>query len=150
VWHFVNQYRSGGKVRLFGGSDGYADGEQRRDFISVEDVVRVNLEFLDHPERSGIYNVGTGTAATFNAMAAATINACRETDGEAALPFAELHRAGAIEYIEFPTGLRGKYQSFTQADISRLRAAGYTAPMLTIEDGVQRCVRDLANATGNT
>ncbi|HTP46701.1 MAG TPA: ADP-glyceromanno-heptose 6-epimerase [Casimicrobiaceae bacterium] len=149
VWHFFNQYRRDGKVRLFEGSDGYAAGEQRRDFVSVEDVVRANLDFLDHPQRSGIYNLGAGAAASFNAVAAATINACRATEGQESLPFAELHRSGAIEYIEFPPELAGKYQSFTEADLSRLRSAGYAAPMLTIEDGVPRCVRSLlAKASG--
>jgi ADP-L-glycero-D-manno-heptose 6-epimerase len=143
VWHFFNQYRNEGKVRLFEGSGGYAAGEQRRDFISVEDVVRVNLEFLDHPQRSGIYNLGSGAASTFNAMATATINACRAVDSLEALPFEELHRAGAIEYIGFPPALAGKYQSFTQADLTRLRAAGCMAPMLTLEEGVPRAVRAL-------
>jgi ADP-L-glycero-D-manno-heptose 6-epimerase len=143
VWHFFSEYRNDGKVRLFEGSDGYAAGEQRRDFISAEDVVRVNLDFLDHPQRSGIFNVGTGAASTFNAVAAATINACREVDKQKHLPFAELHRLGAIEYIGFPPALRGKYQSFTQADVSRLRATDYTAPMLSVEEGVRGCVRAL-------
>jgi ADP-L-glycero-D-manno-heptose 6-epimerase len=143
VWHFFNQYRASGKVQLFEGSGGYAAGEQRRDFVSVEDVVRVNLDFLDHPERSGIYNVGTGAAATFNAVATATINACRAADGAPPLPFEELHRAGAIEYIAFPPALAGKYQSFTQADLSRLRASGYAAPLLPVEEGVARCVSSL-------
>jgi ADP-L-glycero-D-manno-heptose 6-epimerase len=143
VWHFFTQYRALGKVQLFEGSGGYAAGEQRRDFVSVEDVVKVNLDFLDHPERSGIWNLGTGTAATFNAVAAATINACRTANGQPALPFAELHRADAIEYIGFPPELAGKYQSFTEADLSRLRAAGYSAPLLQVEEGVPRCVRAL-------
>jgi ADP-L-glycero-D-manno-heptose 6-epimerase len=148
VWHFFNQYRAGGTVRLFEGSGGYAAGEQRRDFVSVEDVVKVNLDFLDHPERSGIWNLGTGTAATFNAVAAATINACRDADGQPALSFAELHRAGAVEYIAFPPELAGKYQSFTEADVSRLRRAGYSAPMLAVEEGVTRCVRALLSREG--
>ena len=143
VWHFFNQYRASGKVQLFEGSGGYAAGDQCRDFVSVEDVVKVNLDFLDHPERSGIYNLGTGTAATFNTVATATINACRAADGAPALPFAELHRAGAIEYIAFPSALAGKYQSFTQADLSRLRDAGYAAPLLQVEGGVARCVKAL-------
>ena len=143
VWHFFNQYRASGKVQLFEGSGGYAAGDQCRDFVSVEDVVRVNLDFLDHPERSGIYNLGTGTVATFNAIATATINACRAAEGASALPFAELHRAGAIEYIAFPSALAGKYQSFTQADLSRLRNAGYAAPMLQVEEGVAHCVKAL-------
>ena len=73
VWHLFNQYRANGKVQLFEGSGGYAAGEQRRDFVSVEDVIKVNLDFLDHSERSGIWNLGTGRATTFNAVAAATI-----------------------------------------------------------------------------
>jgi ADP-L-glycero-D-manno-heptose 6-epimerase len=146
VWHFFNQYRDTGKVQLFQGSGGYAAGEQRRDFISVDDVIKVNLDFLDHPQRSGIFNVGTGSAASFNAVAAATINACRAADGAAALSFDELHRTGAIEYIGFPAGLASRYQSFTQADVGRLRAAGYTAPMATIEQGVASYVRSLLAA----
>src|SRR6266571_845320 len=150
VWHFFNQYRASGKLQLFEGSGGYAAGEQRRDFVSIEDVVKVNLDFLDHPERSGIWNLGTGRATTFNAVAAATINACRLVDGQPPLPFADLHRAGAVEYIGFPPALSGKYQSFTEADLSQLRAAGYTAPMLPVEEGVARCVRGLlASASGS-
>jgi ADP-L-glycero-D-manno-heptose 6-epimerase len=143
VWHFFNQYRAGGKVQLFEGSGGYAAGEQQRDFVSVEDVVAVNLDFLDHPERSGIFNLGTGVAATFNTVAAATINACRDADGAAPLAFDALHRAGAVEYIAFPPGLAAKYQNYTQADIGRLRNAGYAAPMQNVEAGVPRCVRAL-------
>jgi len=77
AFHFFNQYRASGKVRLFEGSGGYADGEQRRDFVSVEDAVAVNLYFLDHPRQSGIFNVGTGAAQSFNDVAVATVNACR-------------------------------------------------------------------------
>ncbi|HTS23861.1 MAG TPA: ADP-glyceromanno-heptose 6-epimerase [Casimicrobiaceae bacterium] len=143
VWHFFNQYRAKGNVRLFEGSGGYAAGEQRRDFVSVEDVVRVNLDLLDHPQRSGIWNLGTGKASSFNEVAAATINACRVADGQPALGFAELHRAGAVEYIPFPPDLAGKYQSFTEADLSRLRASGYEAPMLAVDEGVARAVRAL-------
>jgi ADP-L-glycero-D-manno-heptose 6-epimerase len=147
VWHFFNQYRAAGKVQLFEGSGGFAAGEQRRDFVSVEDVVKVNLDFLDHPERSGIWNVGSGKATTFNAVAAAAINACRVADGQSVLPFAELHRAGAIGYIGLPPALAGKYQSFTEADLARLRAAGYTAAFLPVEEGVARCVRALLAST---
>jgi len=143
VWHFFNQYRSTGKVQLFEGSGGYDAGEQRRDFISIDDVIKVNLDFLDHPQRSGIFNVGTGSAASFNAVAAATINACRAADGMPVLSFEELHRTGAIEYIGFPPGLAGRYQSFTEADLTRLRAAGYAAPMLKVEEGVANCVKAL-------
>src|SRR3989442_658310 len=140
VWHLFNQYRASGKVQLFEGSGGYAAGEQRRDFVSVEDVVKVNLDFLDHPNRSGIFNVGTGSATTFNAVATATINACRAVDGAPPLRFEDLHRSGAIEYIAFPAGLAARYQSATQADLSRLRTAGYAAPMLRVDEGVPGCV----------
>ena len=148
VWHFFQQYRATGKVQLFEGSGGYAAGEQRRDFISVDDVVKVNLYFLDHPHRSGIFNVGTGRAATFNAVAAATINACRAAEQAPPLPFEELHRAGAIEYVAFPAGLAARYQSFTQADLTRLRAAGYAAPIADVESGVAGCVSALLAQSG--
>jgi len=143
VWHFFNQYRQSGKVQLFEGSGGYAAGEQRRDFISVDDVVAANLDFLNHPNRSGIFNLGTGAAATFNAVAAATINACRQAEGAEPMAFEALHRAGAIEYIALPSGLAAKYQSFTQADVGGLRDAGYKAAFLGIDEGVPRCVHAL-------
>jgi len=143
VWHFFNQYRSTGKVQLFEGSGGFAAGEQQRDFVSVDDVVAVNLDFLDHGERSGIFNLGTGSAATFNAVAEATVNACRSVEAAPPMPFLDLHRSGAIEYIAFPPGLAQKYQSYTRADVSRLRQAGYAAPFLAVDEGVARCVRTL-------
>jgi ADP-L-glycero-D-manno-heptose 6-epimerase len=143
VWHFFQQYRAASKVQLFEGSGGYAAGEQRRDFVSVDDVVQVNLDFLDRPERSGIFNLGSGNATTFNAVATATINACRAAEALAPLPFEALHRAGAIEYIALPGALAGKYQSYTQADLGRLRAAGYAAPMRGTEQGVTACVQAL-------
>jgi ADP-L-glycero-D-manno-heptose 6-epimerase len=148
AWHFYHQYRSEGRVKLFEGTGGYGNGEQRRDFVSVEDVVRVNLHFLDRPDRSGIFNVGSGGAATYNRMAAATINACRARDGADALSLPELIAAGMIEYVPFPPALAGKYQSYTEADLSRLRAVGYKAPMLAVEEGVARYVDWLAGAPG--
>jgi ADP-L-glycero-D-manno-heptose 6-epimerase len=147
VWHFFNQYRGAGQVRLFNGSGGYADGEQRRDFVSVEDCVRVNLFLLDHPGRSGIFNVGTGAAQSFNDVAVATVNACRKARGEAPLGLAALRERGAIQYIPFPDDLKGRYQSFTQADIAALRSAGYDVPFLGVEEGVARyCQYLLARA----
>jgi len=140
VWHFHRQYAAEGRVRLFEGSGGYAAGEQRRDFVSVDDVVSVNLDFLDHPERCGIFNVGTGKAATYNAVAGATINACRAASGKPRQSVAELVATGAISYIPFPAALAGKYQSFTEADLTRLRTAGYAAPMQGIDEGVPRYV----------
>ena len=141
--HFYEQYRREGRVRLFQGSGGYPDGEQRRDFVHVDDVVDVNLDFWKHPGRSGIFNLGTGSAAPFNAVAVATINACRNVAGDPPRTLAELQRDGAIEYAPMPDALVGKYQSFTQADLTRLRAAGYGSPMLTVDKGVARYVESL-------
>lgn len=138
AWHLFNQYRAEGKVKLFVGSGGYADGEQRRDFISVEDVVKVNIHFLERPRRSGIYNVGTGRAQSFNDVAETVINACRSAAGQPALARAELKAQGAIEYIAFPAALQGKYQSFTEADVTALRAAGYDAAFLAVAEGIGR------------
>lgn len=138
AFHFFNQYRSTGSVRLFEGSGGYGHGDQRRDFVSVEDVVKINLFFLDNPGKSGIFNVGTGAAQSFNDVAVATINACREAGGETPLSLAEMQQQGVIHYIPFPEDLRGKYQSYTQAEIAALRAAGYAEPLLSVEQGVKR------------
>jgi ADP-L-glycero-D-manno-heptose 6-epimerase len=140
AFHFFNQYLAEGRVRLFEGSAGYGPGEQIRDFVSVEDVVRVNLFFLDNPGVSGIFNVGSGRAESFNEMARATINAVRRARGEKALTLEELRAAKAIEYIAFPPQLVGKYQSFTQADLAALRGAGYRDPFLAVEEGVARYV----------
>ncbi len=136
AWHFFNQYRKEGKVRPFQGSGGYADGEQRRDFIAVEDVVKVNLWFLDHPQARGIFNVGTGRAQSFNDVAVATVNACRQAAGDSVLGLAEMCAKGLIEYRAFPEMLLGKYQHFTQANIGALHQAGYAEPFLTVEQGV--------------
>ena len=145
--HFFNQYRGAGHVRLFTGSGGYGDGEQRRDFVSVEDCVRINLYFLDHPGRSGIFNAGTGNAQSFNDVAVATVNTCRKAKGESPLTLAAMRERGIVQYIPFPEDLKGRYQSYTQADVSALRAAGYSAPLLTVEQGVARyCQKLLARA----
>ena len=134
--HFFNQYRGAGHVRLFTGSGGYGDGEQRRDFVSVEDCVRINLFFLDHPGRSGIFNAGTGNAQSFNDVAVATVNTCRKAKGESPLTLAAMRERGIVQYIPFPEDLKGRYQSYTQADVSALRAVGYSPPFLTVEQGV--------------
>lgn len=145
--HFFDEYRRDRRVRLFAGSGGFPDGEQRRDFVHVDDVVAVNLDFWRHPQRSGIFNLGTGTAASFNAVAVAAINACRRAEGEPPRSLGELQREEAIEYVPMPDALAGRYQSFTQADISRLRAAGYTAPMDGAERGVARYVESLMSVS---
>ncbi|HKP67217.1 MAG TPA: ADP-glyceromanno-heptose 6-epimerase [Casimicrobiaceae bacterium] len=146
AYHFFNQYRAEGRVRLFAASGGYGDGEQRRDFIHVDDVVAANLDFYRHRERSGIFNLGTGAAATFNAVAVAMINGCRRANGDAPRTLDDLVADGSITYALMPDALAGKYQSFTQADLGRLRAAGYHAPMLNVDEGVQRYVESLISS----
>jgi len=144
AYHFFNQYRASRKIMLFEGTEGYAHGEQRRDFVSVEDVVKVNLHFLDHPDLSGIFNLGTGRSQTFNNVAVAALNACRALDGKPPLSLDEIKSQRLIEYIPFPDALKGKYQSFTEADVTRLRAAGYVEPFQTVEQGVASYIPWLA------
>lgn len=145
AFHFFNQYQAEGKVRLFEGCDGYGNGEQRRDFVFIDDVVKANLHFLDSGA-SGIFNLGTGRAQAFNDVAVATVNACRAAQGETALSLEELRGRGVIEYIAFPEALKGKYQSYTEADVSLLREAGYEAPFATVEEGVGEYVKDRLKA----
>jgi ADP-L-glycero-D-manno-heptose 6-epimerase len=140
AYHFFNQYRAEGHVKLFEGCEGYANGGQLRDFVSVEDVVKVNMHFLDHPEKSGIFNLGTGTAQSFNDVAVATINTLRAEKGEPVLTLEQLLQQQIIRYIPFPDALRGKYQSYTQADISAMREAGYAETFLTVEQGTANYV----------
>ena len=128
AWHFNQQVKATGKLRLFASSGGYADGDQRRDFIHVDDIVNVNLWMLDSG-CSGITNVGTGTSRAFNDIANAVIS---------------WHGKGEIEYIEFPQHLRGSYQSYTEAEINSLRQLGYKNNFLSVEDGVKQYL-DLLN-----
>ena len=137
AFHHFNQLRETGKVRLFGEYGGYAPGRQSRDFVFVDDVVAVNLWFLEHPECSGVFNLGTGRAQPFNDVAVAVVNATRARAGEAALSLDALVRQGSIEYIEFPAALMGKYQSYTQADLTRLRATGCNHVFADVAAGVQ-------------
>lgn len=141
AYHHFHQFRNEGKVKLFEGSHGYLNGEQRRDFVFVGDVAKVNLFFLDNPSKSGIFNLGTGRAQTFNDVAVAAVNGCRALDGLGPLPLEELKSQGALEYVPFPEALKGKYQAFTQADMTRLRAAGYEAPFASVEEGVSQYVQ---------
>ena len=122
AYHLDGQVRETGTARLFEGSHGYGDGQQRRDFVHVDDAVAVNLWFLDHPDVSGIYNCGTGKSQTFNDVASAVL---------------EWHGGGAIEYIPFPDHLKGAYQAFTQADLGKLREAGCDVDFRRVEDGVR-------------
>ena len=120
--HCHHQLLSTGTVKLFEGSGGYDNGEQRRDFICVKDVAQVNLWFLDNPSISGIFNLGTGKSQPFNDIARAVI---------------DFHKRGTIDYISFPNELNGRYQHFTQADMSLLHDAGYNRPFLDVSQGVK-------------
>jgi len=122
AFHFNNQIVADGEMRLFEGSGGYGDGEQLRDFVYVDDVCSVNLWFLDNPDVSGIFNAGTGNSQSFNDVANAVI---------------AWHDKGKIRYIPFPEHLKGAYQSFTQADLTQLRAAGCDVEFRTVEAGVK-------------
>ena len=122
AYHLNTQWHEGKVVRLFEGCEGYGNGEQSRDFIYVGDAVDVNLWFLDNPQVSGIFNVGTGRSQSFNDVANAVL---------------AYHGSGELQYIPFPDHLKGRYQSFTQADISALRAAGYDKPFKSVEEGVK-------------
>ena len=140
AFHHVNQFRETGKVKLFGEYGGYGPGGQTRDFIHVDDVVAVNLWFLQNPGQSGIFNLGTGRAQPFNDVAVATVNASRALAGSPPLPLAELIKQGLIEYIPFPEALVGKYQCYTQADDTRLRATGCNHAFADVATGVKRYV----------
>jgi len=143
AFHFFNQYRAEGRVRLFEGAAGYGNGEQRRDFVFIDDVVKVNFHFLDQGSVSGIFNLGTGRAQPFNDVAVATVNACRKARGEEPLSLAQMRDKGVIEYIPFPDALKGKYQSYTEADLNALRGAGYEAPFHDVNSGVALYVEHL-------
>jgi ADP-L-glycero-D-manno-heptose 6-epimerase len=122
AFHFNNQVAADGEARLFEGSGGYGDGEQLRDFVYVDDVCDVNMWFLDNPGVSGVFNTGTGKAQSFNDVANAVI---------------AWHGTGRIRYIPFPDHLKGAYQSFTQADLGHLRAAGCDVEFRPVEAGVK-------------
>lgn len=122
AFHLRNQVLAGENPKLFGAYDGYEAGGQSRDFIYVEDLVRTKLWFLDNPQASGIYNLGTGQAEPFKTIATTVISH---------------YEKGEIEYIDFPDHLKGAYQSFTQADISKLREAGYQGDFRDLATGVK-------------
>ena len=131
AFHQYQQFKAEGKVKLFGEYGGYGPGLQERDFIHVDDVVAVNLWFFDHPEKSGIFNLGTGRAQPFNDVATAVVTALGGGTAQ-------------IEYIAFPDALRGKYQCHTQADLSALRAAGCDHAFADVQSGVARYMKWLA------
>lgn len=142
AFHQFNEFRAQGKVKLFGEYGGYGPGEQKRDFVHVDDVVAVNFWFFDHPGKSGIFNLGTGRAQPFNDVATAVVNAL---SGLKAMDTATAASAGLIEYIAFPDALRGKYQCYTQADLSALRATGCDHPFADVAAGVAKYMAVLAN-----
>jgi ADP-L-glycero-D-manno-heptose 6-epimerase len=146
AFHQFHQFREHGSVKLFGDYGGYAAGRQERDFVSVEDVVAVNLWFLQHPQARGIFNLGSGRAQPFNDVAYATVNACRALEGHAPLSLAELAAQGLVQYIPFPEALVGKYQCHTEADLTALRATGCDLPFVDVATGVSRYVGWLAHA----
>ncbi|MGB3585092.1 MAG: ADP-glyceromanno-heptose 6-epimerase [Tunicatimonas sp.] len=128
VFHFYNQLQEGGKMRLFEGSEDF-----RRDFIFVEDVVRVNLHFFQQAQ-SGVFNCGTGEARSFLNIAH-IIQSLEDKETK-------------IEFIPFPDHLKGKYQTFTQANLQALRDIGYTQPFTSLEEGVKRYYQRLQSHHG--
>jgi len=142
AFHHFHQFRREGHVRLFAGWDGFEDGAQMRDFVFVDDVVRVNLFFLD-AGISGIFNCGTGRAQCFNDVAQTVVNTLREANGQDALSLESLVAGQQLRYIPFPDDLKGRYQNHTQADLTRLRAAGYDQPFVDVQTGVGQYVRRL-------
>jgi ADP-L-glycero-D-manno-heptose 6-epimerase len=129
IHHFTRQLKDTGTIRMFEGSGGYADGEQRRDFVFVKDLARINMFFggllpnSPHKPVQAVVNAGTGEARTFKAVAEALM---------------EVHAKGTIEYIPFPGDFKDRYQHYTQAEVTGLRAAGYSAGFTALEDGVKQ------------
>ena len=144
AFHQFNQFNAEGKVKLFGEYGGYAQGAQMRDFVFIDDVVAVNLWFLDNPDKSGIFNLGSGRAQPFNDVALSVVNAMRAKKGEAALDLAGAAKAGLIEYVPFPDALRGKYQCYTQADLTNLRASGCDHQFSDVQSGVTQYMATLS------
>lgn len=145
AFHEHGQFGADGHVRLFGPYGGYGAGEQQRDFVFVDDVVAVNLWLLERPQVRGIFNVGSGCAQPFNDVAHAVVNASRAAAGHAALSLAQQVEQQLVRYVDFPAALVGKYQCHTQADLTRLRAAGYGEPFVAVGEGVARYMRWLSD-----
>lgn len=133
IWQLYKQLRETGVARLFEGTDGYGPGEQRRDFVFVGDVATVNIYMGLEARPTGIFNVGAGRSWTFNEVAKSLI--------------AQLG-TGKIEYVPFPDSLKGKYQSFTEADLTLLRSTGYTQPMTGLDEGIRHILQSAAPGAG--
>ena len=136
AFHQFNQFKADGKVKLFGDYGGYAPGGQKRDFVFIDDVVAINLWFLDNPGKSGIFNLGTGRAQPFNDVAITVVNTLRKAGHVEPLSLEEAAYGSLIDYISFPAALVGKYQSYTQADLSALRHAGCDHVFADVQTGV--------------
>ena len=136
AFHQFHQYQQTGKVKLFADYGGYAAGGQMRDFIFVDDLVAVKLWFYEHPQASGLFNLGTGHAQPFNDVAVTVVNAMRRHSGQPSLDLASQVAQGLLEYVPFPEALRGKYQCFTQADLNLLRNIGCSHTFSDVATGV--------------
>lgn len=129
IWHSFNQIQKEGLVKLFKSHrPDFKDGQQLRDFVYVKDVLAVGYWLLQNQPASGIYNLGTGQARAFEDLVKAT--------------FAGLDKTPSIQFIDMPEDIRDKYQYFTEANMNKLRAAGYTAPFYSLEEGVEDYVRN--------
>ena len=130
VLHFFHQIKENNVIKLFKGSHGYADGEQRRDFIHVDDTVKVKNWFMTNPKVSGIFNVGTGVSRSFNDIAKCVL---------------DYFGKGKIQYIDFPANLEEQYQAYTEAKITKIQEKGYNEKFLSLEDGVKAYLKWLSN-----
>lgn len=129
IFHSFNTLKEADSIKLFKSYlPEYEHGEQKRDFVYVKDICSTMKFFLEHTEKSGLFNLGTGHAQSFNDLATAVFNA--------------LGRKISIKYIDMPEGLRAKYQYFTEADMEKLRAAGYDKPFATLEEGAGDYVKN--------
>lgn len=144
AFHQYHQYLKDGHVKLFGEYGGYVPGGQMRDFVFIDDVVAVNLWFFDHPSQSGIFNLGSGRAQPFNDVASSVVNSMRALQGQSQLSMDEIVAQKLVEYVAFPDALRGKYQCYTQADLSALRSTGCDHQFVDVQTGVQRYIEWLA------
>ncbi|RYX95272.1 MAG: ADP-glyceromanno-heptose 6-epimerase [Comamonadaceae bacterium] len=144
AFHQFNQFKADGKVKLFGEYGGYAAGGQMRDFVFIDDVVAVNLWFLDNPQASGIFNLGSGHAQPFNDVALTVVNTLRQAEGVPLLTLEEATHGGLIDYVSFPEALAGKYQCYTQADLTALREVGCKHLFQNVQSGVASYMAALA------
>lgn len=147
AYHQHHQFLKESKVKLFSGYDGYGNGEQVRDFVWINDVVSVNLWFFDHPSVSGIFNLGSGRAQPFNDVALSVVNAHLANQSKSELTLPQAVSQGLIEYVDFPEALKGKYQSYTQADLTLLKKAGCHHEFTSVQAGVHQYVQHLFNSS---